>query len=230
VNETEKMPRVLVIDIGGTGIKLLASGQSERTKLPSGPTLTPEELVERVLQATDGWAYDVFSIGYPGPVEGNAILAEPKNLGTGWVGFDFGAAFGKPVKVVNDAAMQAIGSYAGKEMLFLGLGTGLGSALITHGTLQPLELAHLPYNKGRSYEDYLGKAGLKKCGKKKWTAKLFEIVPAFRAAFQVDYVVLGGGNAKLLDTLPEHTRRGGNQLAFAGGFRLWDPESPIRVD
>jgi polyphosphate glucokinase len=230
MNETAKTPRVLVIDIGGTGIKLLASGQSERTKLPSGPTLTPDELVERVTQASEDWACDVISIGYPGPVEGNAILAEPKNLGIGWVDFDFGAAFGKPVKIVNDAAMQAIGSYAGDEMLFLGLGTGLGSALITHGTLQPLELAHLPYNKGRSYEDYLGKAGLKKRGKKKWTAKVFEIVPAFRTAFQVDYVVLGGGNANLLDTLPEHTRRGGNELAFEGGFRLWDPESPIRVD
>ena len=134
------------------------------------------------------------------------------------------------MKILNDAAMQAIGSYDGDEMLFLGLGTGLGSALITHGTLQPLELAHLPYNKGRTYEDYLGKGGLKKRGKKKWREMVFEIVPAFRAAFQVDYVVLGGGNAKLLDELPANTRRGGNDLAFTGGFRLWDPDSPIRVD
>jgi polyphosphate glucokinase len=222
--------RVLVIDIGGSSIKLLATGQTERTRLPSSPDLTPDEMVSRVKEAGGGWTYDAVSIGYPGPVEGNAILVEPKNLGDGWVGFDFGKAFGRPVKIVNDAAMQAIGSYQGDEMLFLGLGTGLGSALITHGALQPLELAHLPYNKGRTYEDYLGKNGLKKRGKKKWREKVFEIVPAFCAAFQVDYVVLGGGNAKLLDELPPNTRRGGNDLAFEGGFRLWDPNSGVRVD
>jgi polyphosphate glucokinase len=187
-------------------------------------------MVERVEQATAGWGHEVISIGYPGPVEGNRVLVEPKNLGTGWVGFDFEQAFGRPVKIVNDAAMQAIGSYAGDEMLFLGLGTGLGSALITHGALQPLELAHLPYQKGRTYEDYLGKRGLKKRGQKKWRQKVFEIVPALRAAFQVHYVVLGGGNAKLLEELPPHTRRGGNALAFEGGFRLWDPDSEVRVD
>lgn len=222
--------RVLVIDIGGSNIKLLATGQTERTKLPSSPDLTPAEMVERVRQATDKWEFDVVSIGFPGPVEADAILAEPKNLGEGWVGYDFAGALGRPVKIVNDAAMQAIGSYEGDEMLFLGLGTGLGSALISHGTLQPLELAHLPYNKGRTYEDYLGKRGLRKRGKKKWRAKVFEIVPALRAAFQVDYVVLGGGNAKLLDELPPNARRGGNALAFTGGFRLWDPQSPIRFD
>jgi len=187
-------------------------------------------MVDTIRHATEDWDYDAVSIGYPGPVEGNAVLTEPKNLGQGWVGFDFIEAFGKPVKVVNDAAMQAIGSYNGEEMLFLGLGTGLGSALISHGTLQPLELAHLPYNKGRTYEDYLGKAGLKRRGKKKWREKVFEIVPALCAAFQVDYVVLGGGNVNLLDDLPENARRGGNDLAFEGGFRLWDPDSTIRVD
>lgn len=222
--------RVLVIDIGGSSIKLLATGQTERTKLPSGPDLTPAQIVERVLQATSGWEVDAVSIGYPGPVEGNMILVEPKNLGKGWVGYDFARALGRPVKVINDAAMQAIGSYQGDEMLFLGLGTGLGSALISHGALQPLELAHLPYNKGRTYEDYLGKRGLRKRGKKKWRAKVFEIVPALCAAFQVDYVVIGGGNAKLLDELPPNSRRGGNELAFKGGFRLWDPKSPIRFD
>ena len=222
--------RVLVIDIGGSSLKLLATGQTEPTRLPSSPDLTPVEMVESVRRATAGWNHDVVSIGYPGPVEGNAILVEPKNLGDGWVGYDFAKAFDRPVRMVNDAAMQAIGSYAGDEMLFLGLGTGLGSALITHGTLQPLELAHLPYNRGRTYEDYLGKRGLKKRGRKKWRKKVFEILPALRAAFQVDYVVLGGGNAKLLDELPANTRRGGNDLAFAGGFRLWDPRSPIRVD
>jgi polyphosphate glucokinase len=230
MNATTERPRVLVIDIGGSSIKLLATGRDERIKLPSSPGLTPDEMVESVRVATTDWEYDVVSVGYPGPVEGNSILVEPKNLGRGWVGFDFAMAFGKPVKVVNDAAMQAIGSYDGDEMLFLGLGTGLGSALITHGTLQPFELAHLPYNKGRTYEDYLGKRGLEKRGKKRWRKKVFEIVPAFCKAFQVDYVVLGGGNVKLLDELPENTRRGGNELAFEGGFRLWDPASTIRVD
>ena len=209
-----KIPRVLVIDVGGTSIKSLVVGHTERSRLLSGPDLAPGEMVERVRAATADADYDVVSIGYPGPVEGNRILVEPKNLGVGWVGFDFAGAFGKPVKIVNDAAMQAIGSYAGDEMLFLGLGTGLGSALITNGIVQPLELAHLPYNKGRTYEDYLGKRGLKKRGKKSWRKKVFEIVPAFRVALQVDYVVLGGGN----------------DLAFAGGRRLWDPDSPIRID
>jgi len=221
---------VLVIDIGGTGVKLLATGQAERTKLPSSRELTPDAMVEQVQAATTGWDFEVVSIGYPGPVEGNKILRDPKNLAKGWVGHDFAKTFGRPVKVVNDAAMQAVGSYQGDEMLFLGLGTGLGSALITHGVLQPLELAHLPYNKGRTYEDYLGKRGLRKRGKKKWREKVFEIVPALCAAFQVDYVVLGGGNAKLLEELPPNSRLGGNELAFEGGFRLWDPASEIRVD
>ncbi len=225
-----EIPRVLVIDVGGTSIKSLVDGQTERSRLPSGPDLTPGEMVERVRAATDDEAYDVVSIGYPGPVEGNRILNDPKNLGAGWVGFDFARAFAKPVKIVNDAAMQAIGSYEGDEMLFLGLGTGLGSALITHGTVQPLELAHLPYSRGKTYEDFLGKRGLERRGKKLWREAVFDIVPALRQAFQVDYVVLGGGNARLLDDLPEHTRRGANDLAFAGGRRLWDPDSPIRID
>ena len=222
--------KVLAIDIGGTSVKLLASGETERIRLKSSSELSPEEMVERVLEATADWEYEVVSIGYPGPVSDNEIVAEPKNLGSGWVGFDLEQAFGMPVKVVNDAAMQAIGSYAGDEMLFVGLGTGLGSALISHGTLQPLELAHLPYNKGRTYEDYLGKRGLQRLGKKKWREKVFEIIPALRAAFQVDYVVLGGGNAKKLDDLPAHSRRGTNELAFTGGFRLWDAEPPVRID
>jgi len=222
--------KVLAIDIGGTSVKLLASGETERIRLKSSSELSPEEMVERVLEAAADWEYEVVSIGYPGPVSDNEIVAEPKNLGSGWVGFDLEQAFGMPVKVVNDAAMQAIGSYAGDEMLFVGLGTGLGSALISHGTLQPLELAHLPYNKGRTYEDYLGKRGLQRLGKKKWREKVFEIIPALRAAFQVDYVVLGGGNAKKLDDLPAHSRRGTNELAFTGGFRLWDAEPPVRID
>jgi polyphosphate glucokinase len=223
-------PQVLVVDVGGSSVKLLATGQRERTELPSGPQLDPHRLVADIQQATAGWDHEVVSIGYPGPVEGNRILVEPKNLGRGWAGFDFAKAFGKPVKIVNDAAMQAIGSYQGDEMLFLGLGTGLGSALITHGRLQPLELAHLSYNEGRTYEDYLGERGLEKHGEKKWRARIFEIVPALRAAFQVDYVVLGGGNARLLDELPPDTRRGGNELAFEGGFRLWNPDSGVRFD
>lgn len=221
---------VLVIDIGGTNVKLLATGRERRTRFASRAGLTPQEMVDRVLELTADWNHDVASIGYPGPVRGNVIRAEPRNLGSGWVGYDFAAKLGKPVKIVNDAAMQAIGSYAGDDMLFLGLGTGLGSALICRGTLQPLEIAHLPYSEGRTYEDYLGLGGLKERGKKKWRAKVFEIVPALRAAFQVDDVVLGGGNAKLLSDLPDHTRRGDNDLAFTGGFRLWDPMSSVRFD
>lgn len=221
--------RVLVIDIGGSGVKLLASGQAEPTRLPSGSKLSAEAAVDRVLVATANWEFDVVSIGYPGQVARNAILVEPKNLGRGWVGHDFGEALGKPVKIVNDAAMQAIGGYEGGSMLFLGLGTGLGSALIAHGTLQPLELAHLPYKKGRSYEDYLGKRGLQKRGKKRWRETLFAVVPALREAFQVDYVLLGGGHTGLLDELPERCRRGGDDLAYAGGIRMWDPASPVRI-
>lgn len=190
--------------------------------MPSGPTLTPQAMVDGVRRLAADWQYDVVSIGYPGPVVRGRPRLEPHNLGKGWVGFDYAAAFEHPVKLVNDAAMQALGSYAGGSMLFLGLGTGLGSALIYDGVLEPLEFAHLPYKKGRSYEDYLGIRGLKKLGKKRWRRAVADVVTKLLAAFEVDYIVLGGGNSKKLTTVPEGARLGDNSNAFTGGFRLWD--------
>ena len=213
---------VLVVDVGGTHVKILATGQTEMREMVSGPTLTPEAMVEGVKRLAEGWTYEVVSIGYPGPVVRGLPRLEPHNLGPGWVGFDYAAAFGHPVKLVNDAAMQALGSYEGGTMLFLGLGTGLGSALIYNGVLEPLEFAHLPYKKGRSYEDYLGIRGLKRLGKKRWRMAVADVVPKLRAAFEVDYVVLGGGNSRKLKTLPEGARLGDNANAFLGGFRLWE--------
>ncbi len=172
-------------------------------------------------EAAKGWKYEAVSIGYPGPVVHSRIVSDPHNLGGGWVGFDFRKAFGKPVKVVNDAAMQALGSYQGGRMLFLGLGTGLGSALIVDGVIEPMELAHLPYKNGRTYEDYVGLAGLKRLGKKKWRKHVFDVVKQLKAGLQADYVVLGGGNARLLKKPPPGSRPGDNANAFRGGFRLW---------
>lgn len=216
---------ILVVDIGGNNVKVLASGVPERRKIPTPGGMTPARLVEDVLDATADWDYEAVSIGYPGAIEDGHIIRDPKNLGEGWVGFDFTAAFGRPTRVINDAAMQALGSYHGEEMLFLGLGTGLGAALILGGRLQPLEIAHLPYRKGRSYEHYLGKRGLERLGRKKWERRVHDVVERFHRAFLVDYVVLGGGNARLLEKLPEHARRGSNDLAFEGGFRMWSEES-----
>ena len=216
------MKKVLVIDVGGTHVKILATGQTAEREIVSGPTLTPQAMVEGVKQLAGDWQYDVVSIGYPGPVTQGKPRLEPHNLGPGWVGFDFAAAFGKPVKLINDAAMQALGSYEGGSMLFLGLGTGLGSALIYDGILEPLELAHLPYKKGRSYEDYLGIRGLNRLGNKKWRRAVADVVAKMLAAFQIDYIVLGGGNSKRLKTLPEGARLGENTNAFIGGFRLWE--------
>ena len=213
---------VLVVDVGGTHVKILATGQDTMHEMVSGPELTPQAMVEGVKQLAGDWQYDRVSIGYPGPVTQGKPRLEPHNLGQGWVGFDFAAAFGKPVKLINDAAMQALGSYEGGSMLFLGLGTGLGSALVYNGVLEPLELAHLPYKKGRSYEDYLGIRGLKRLGKKKWRMAVADVVEKMLAAFEIDYVVLGGGNVKKLKTLPEGAREGDNNNAFIGGFRLWD--------
>ncbi|HTU26662.1 MAG TPA: ROK family protein [Pirellulales bacterium] len=218
----ESRVNVLVVDVGGTHVKILATGQTEMREMVSGPTLTPEAMVEGVKRLAEGWTYEVVSIGYPGPVVRGLPRLEPHNLGPGWVGFDYAAAFGHPVKLVNDAAMQALGSYEGGTMLFLGLGTGLGSALIYNGVLEPLEFAHLPYKKGRSYEDYLGIRGLKRLGKKRWRMAVADVVPKLRAAFEVDYVVLGGGNSRKLKTLPEGARLGDNANAFLGGFRLWE--------
>jgi polyphosphate glucokinase len=216
--------KVLAIDIGGSHVKILATGQSTKREVESGPTMTPQQMVEGVKKLADGWDYDVISIGYPGPVVHNKPVLEPANLGKGWCGFDFEAAFGHPVKVVNDALMQAIGAYEGGKMLFLGLGTGLGSAMIVDNVAQPLELAHMPYKKGRTFEDYVGERGLEKRGKKKWTKDVFDVVERLKAALQPDYVVIGGGNVKRLDELPPGARRGDNADAFPGGFRLWAKE------
>jgi polyphosphate glucokinase len=217
--------KILVVDVGGTNIKVLATGYKRPLKIPSGPDMTPRVMVRRVLDATKDWKFDAVSIGYPGAVVHGKPMSEPHNLGPGWVGFNFKKAFGCPVKVVNDAAMQALGSYKRGRMLFLGLGTGLGSALIVDGVLEPMELAHLPYKKGRTYEEYVGKKGLKRMGKKKWRRHVEDVIACFRAALNVEDVVLGGGNAKLLKTLPKGVRRGTNSNAFIGGFRLWKPMS-----
>ena len=215
----------LVIDVGGTNVKLLATGQKEPLKIPSGQDLTPSRMVREVLKATEGWNYDSVSIGFPGPILRGKIAKEPHNLGTGWVRFDYGKAFGKPVRLINDAAMQALGSYEGGKMLFLGLGTGLGSALVYDGMLIPLELAHLPYRKSKTYEELVGEKAMLKRGKKAWRKEVEEVVANLIAAFVVDYVVLGGGNVKKLDKLPPKTRRGSNANAFKGGFRLWEEKT-----
>jgi len=212
---------VLVVDIGGSGVKILATGQSERRRFPSGPTMTPQQVVTGVKDLAADWKYDVVSIGYPGLVCRGQITAEPHNLAPGWVGFDFQAAFGCPVKVMNDAAMQALGSYQGGLMLFLGLGTGLGSALVTEGAVWPMELAHLSYMKG-TLEDYVGLRGLERLGKKKWRWHVAFVVERLIAALHPDDVVLGGGNQKKLKTLPPGCRVGDNDNAFLGGFRMWE--------
>jgi polyphosphate glucokinase len=203
---------------------LLVTGAKTRLQFDSGPTLTPRKLVSEVkkIVRTAGWKYDVLSMGYPGPVVHGHPMAEPHNLGSGWVGFNFRRAFGKPIKIINDAALQALGSYTGKRMLFLGLGTGLGSALVIDSVVEPMELAHLPYKKNRTYEDYVGLRGLARLGKKKWRREVARVVALLRAATQADYVVLGGGNARLMKKLPPATRLGDNNNAFRGGFRLWD--------
>jgi len=213
--------KVLVVDIGGTHVKILATGQSAPREFASGSKLTAKAMVSRVKRLAGKWRYGAVSIGYPGPVLRNRPVAEPHNLGRGWVGFDFEAAFRRPVKVVNDAAMQALGSYKRGKMLFLGLGTGLGSAMIVDGVLEPMELAHLPYLHGRTYEDYVGLRGLKRLGKMKWRRHVFDVVERLRAALEADYVILGGGNAKLLKKLPRGARLGNNAFAFRGGYRLW---------
>jgi polyphosphate glucokinase len=217
-----KAPRkILVVDIGGTSVKILASGHTERRKFASGPEMTPAQMVAGVKKLAKGWEYDVVSIGYPGPVRQGRPALEPRNLGRGWVGFDFQTAFGRPVKMLNDAAMQALGSYERGTMLFLGLGTGLGAALVVGGTVVPLELGHLSLG-GRTFEDDLGASGLKKLGRKKWQKRVEVAADRFVSALLLDDVVLGGGNAKKLARLPMGCRMGNNANAFLGGFRLWD--------
>jgi polyphosphate glucokinase len=213
--------KILAIDVGGTHVKVLATGRRKPLEIPSGPKMTAKQMVRDVRQGTTGWRYSVVSIGYPGPVLHGKPVSEPPNLGGGWVGFDFEKAFGHPVRLINDAAMQALGSYKGGRMLFLGLGTGLGSALIVDGALEPMELAHLPFKKGKTYEDLVGNAALQRFGKKKWRGYVTDVVTRLQAALEADDVVVGGGNAKLLRSLPKGVRLGSNANAFVGGYRLW---------
>jgi polyphosphate glucokinase len=219
---------VLSIDVGGTNVKILLSGEKEPRKMPSGPGFTPQQLVDDVQKLAEGWSYDVVSIGFPAPVHNNAPVAEPFNLGKGWVDFDFEKAFKCPVKMINDAAMQALGSYKGGKMLFLGLGTGLGSAVVLDDVLLPLELGHLPFKK-KTFEDYVGIHGLEKSGKSRWKKHIFETVEILTAAILPDYVVLGGGNAKKLTELPPASILGNNANAFIGGFRMWEGPSDRRT-
>lgn len=213
--------QVLVIDVGGSHIKFLVTGETEPRKFDSGPKMTAEEMTAGVRKGAEGWTYQAAAIGYPGPVLGNRPIAEPMNLGAGWVGFDYAAALGCPVKIINDAAMQALGSYQGGKMLFLGFGTGLGTTMISQGRIEPMELGHLPYKKG-TFEDYVGERGLERLGKKKWRQCVADVVARFDAALLPEDIVLGGGNARLLEELPPKCRLGDNRNAFTGGFRLWE--------
>lgn len=217
--------RILVVDVGGSNVKVLATGQLLKRSIPSGPKMTPRRMVDGVRELTADLKYDVVSLGVPAPVVRGRIIAEPANLAKGWMGFDFAAAFGRPVKVINDAAMQALGSYKRGRLLFLGIGTGLGSALVLNGVVEPLELAHLPYRKDRTFEDYVGLRGLKRLGKKRWRKHVMTVVELLRRALVCDDLVLGGGNAKLLERLPTGARLGGNTHAFKGGFALWTSEA-----
>jgi polyphosphate glucokinase len=217
----EAAKKVMAIDVGGSHVKILIPGAAAKREADSGPTMTPQQMVDTVKKLAEGWSYDAISIGYPGPVVHNKPVLDPANLGKGWCGFDFEKAFGCPVKVVNDAMMQAIGAYEGGRMLFLGLGTGLGSAMIVDNVAQPMELAHMPYKKGKTFEDYVGERGRQKRGKKKWREDVFAVVEQLKAALRPDYVVIGGGNVKHLKDMPPGARRGDNADAFPGGFRLW---------
>ena len=212
---------VLAIDIGGTHVKVMTDKERIKREFESGPTLSATEMVRQVKALTRDWSYDVISIGYPGPVVHDRPLTEPHNLGRGWAGFDFHKAFGRPVKVVNDALMQAIGSYQGGRMLFLGLGTGLGSAMIVEGVYEPMELGHLPYRKDGTFEDYVGAAGLERRGRKNWRKSVDDVIARLSAALEPDYIVLGGGNADKVDNPPPKVRFGDNANAFEGGFRMW---------
>lgn len=219
--------KVLVIDVGGTNLKILASGQTEPRHVPSGADMSAAQMVEKVRALAEGWDYEVIAIGYPGPVRDGAPSGEPPNLGPGWVGFDFAGAFGKPVKLINDAAMQALGSYDSGKMLFLGLGTGLGSTLIVDGVVVPMELGHLPY-RDATFEDYVGERGQLRDGKRKWRKRVADVVARLQAALLPDEVVLGGGNVRALKAVPPGCRAGDNANAFAGGFRLWPATARAR--
>ena len=218
--------KVLVIDVGGTHVKLLASGQSTMTKLDSGPDLTPQAMMAAVKEATSTWDFNLVAIGFPSPVVHGRMLKEPINLGTGWVGFNFDEAFGKPVRIANDATMQALGSYTDGRMFFIGLGTGMGTALVDNGYAVSLEVAHLPY-KQKTFEDYIGAKGMKRAGHDRWQRRVHKIAEDLCDAFVCDYVVLGGGNSKLLTSLPPRARLGDNANAFKGGFRMWETHAEI---
>ena len=214
--------KILVLDVGGTHIKIHATHSGQTVKVPSGPTMTAAQMVAVVKKAAAGWDFEAVSIGYPGPVIHGRPAREPHNLGGGWVKLDFKKAFGRPVRIINDAAMQALGGHHGGHMLFLGLGTGLGSAMVMNEIVLPLELAHLPYRKNRSYEDYLGNAGLQRLGKKRWREHVFNVIGLLKSALLVDYVVLGGGNVRLINKFPPDVEPGKNSNAIRGGYRLWD--------
>jgi hypothetical protein len=219
--------KILVIDIGGTHVKLMIS-RADKRKFKSGPKLKPREMIAEIKPLIDDWKFDAISMGFPSPVRDGRIMSEPKHLGEGWVGFDFEKAFGRPVRIVNDASMQALGSYRGRRMLFLGLGTGLGSALVWNNYVLPLELGDLPYRNGNVIEDYLGKPGLARLGEKTWQRDVYYALVQLKKSLIADYVVLGGGNAKKLDELPEGVERGHNRNAFLGGTRLWQTNPHTR--
>ena len=224
--QSERAVKVLVLDVGGTHVKVFAAGHPVPVRIDSGTSMTARKMVKDVKRVTADWNYDAVSIGFPGPVVHGRPVAEPRNLGSGWVGFDFQKAFGRPVKVANDAVLQAIGDYHGGRMLFLGFGTGLGTAMIIDGVIEPMEFGHLPYKKGRTYEDYVGTRGLERRGKKKWRQSVIDVSERIRAALQADEVVIGGGNAKLLDEAPTGTRLAGANNAYRGGVRLWRGDKP----
>ena len=215
--------KILAVDVGGTHVKILATGEKQKREIVSGPRMTARQMVSRVKKMAQGWAYDAVSVGFPGPVLHDRPIAEPHNLGPGWMGFDFASAFGLPVRVINDAAMQALGSYEGGKMLFLGLGTGLGWAMIVKGIVEPMELGHLPYKKG-TYEDYVGNRGLERIGKKRWRKLVEDVVDHLVAALEPEDVVIGGGNVIHMKKLPRGCRAGNNAHAFIGGFRMWNDE------
>ena len=220
---------VLVIDVGGTNVKIMATGQADQRRMPSGPGMTAAQMATGVRELAKGWKYDRVSIGYPGVVVRNRPTTEPHNLGKGWVGFDYEGAFKCPVRIVNDAAMQALGGYRGGKLLFLGFGTGLGTTMIVDGVVIPMELAHLPYRKA-TFEDYVGEKALEKYGKKKWRKHVADVIARLTAALEPEDIVLGGGNARNLDELPPRCRIGANTNAFPGGFRLWEDRTPLRVE
>ncbi len=213
---------ILAVDVGGSHVKILLSGEARRRRVESGPTMTPQQMVDAVQNLASGWTWDRVTIGVPSVVQDHRVLLEPVHLGEGWVNFDFAAGFGCPVRVINDAAMQALGSYHGGTMLFLGLGTGLGTAMVAEGVVLPMELGHLPYRDGLTFEEYLGEQGRKRLGAARWRKHVWRVVEKLRAALQPNDVVIGGGNAKKLGSLPEGTRMGDNANAFLGAFRLWD--------